>query len=41
MDSLRSNESVTHFLLGHNVISATGTNAVASFIEDKPNQMET
>ncbi len=41
MNSLKSNNFVTHFLLGNNVISATGCYAIASFIKEKPDQMET
>jgi Ran GTPase-activating protein (RanGAP) involved in mRNA processing and transport len=41
MDSLRSNSFVKHFLLGNNIISATGCYAIASFIKEKPDQMET
>ena len=41
MDSLRSNSFVRHFLLGNNVISATGARAIAAFIQDRPDQMET
>ncbi|KIW76791.1 hypothetical protein Z517_09235 [Fonsecaea pedrosoi CBS 271.37] len=41
MDSLKSNSFVKHFLLGNNIISATGCYAIASFIKEKPDQMET
>ncbi|KIW63497.1 hypothetical protein PV04_10332 [Phialophora macrospora] len=41
MDSLKSNSFVRHFLLGNNIISATGCFAIASFIKEKPDQMET
>lgn len=40
-DSLRSNSFVKHFLLGNNVISATGAYAIASFMKERPDQMET
>ena len=41
IDSLRSNSFVKHFLLGNNVISKAGASAISSFIEEKPDQMET
>lgn len=41
MDSLRSNTFIKHFLLGNNIISATGASAIASFITSRPNQIET
>ena len=41
MDALRSNTFVRHFLLGNNIISATGARAIAAFIRDRPDHMET
>jgi Ran GTPase-activating protein (RanGAP) involved in mRNA processing and transport len=41
MDSLRSNTFVRHFLLGNNIIGPTGALAIASFITDLPDQMDT
>ncbi|KXT04178.1 hypothetical protein AC578_57 [Pseudocercospora eumusae] len=36
MDSLRSNHSAKHFLLGNNIIGPTGAKAIADFIREKP-----
>ncbi|KAF9977942.1 hypothetical protein BGZ73_004382 [Actinomortierella ambigua] len=41
MDSLRPNEFVRHFLLGNNIIGPSGARAIANFIEELPNRMET
>ncbi|KAG0268625.1 hypothetical protein DFQ27_006263 [Actinomortierella ambigua] len=41
MDSLRPNEFVRHFLLGNNIIGPSGARAIASFVRDLPNRMET
>lgn len=41
MDSLRGNTFVRHFLLGNNIIGPLGAREVASFVRDRPNQMET
>ncbi|KAL6703490.1 hypothetical protein ACN47E_009588 [Coniothyrium glycines] len=41
MDSLRSNEFVTHFLLGNNIIGPHGAKCIADFLMDFPNRMDT
>lgn len=41
MESLESNNQITHFLLGNNAISTTGANAIAKFLAQYPNRMET
>ena len=41
MESLKSNEHSKHFLLGNNIVGPIGVEAIASFIEDFPNRMET
>lgn len=41
MESLKPNDFSKHFLLGNNIIGPTGADAIASFIEEFPNRMET
>ena len=41
MDSLRTNQFVKHFLLGNNIIGPVGANAIAGFIAEFPERMET
>jgi Ran GTPase-activating protein (RanGAP) involved in mRNA processing and transport len=41
MDSLESNNQITHFLLGNNAISTTGAKRIAEFLEKHPDRMET
>jgi hypothetical protein len=41
MESLKPNAFSKHFLLGNNIIGLTGANAIATFIEEFPAQMET
>jgi hypothetical protein len=41
MDSLRSNEFVRHFLLGNNIIGPVGAEAIANFIRELPDRMDT
>jgi NLR family CARD domain-containing protein 3 len=41
MDSLRPNKFVRHFLLGNNIIGPVGANAIADFIKDFPDRMDT
>ncbi|KAI9668038.1 MAG: hypothetical protein M1821_000858 [Bathelium mastoideum] len=41
MDSMRSNESVRHFLLGNNIIGPSGAKEIANFIKDHPGKIET
>ncbi|KAH7054914.1 hypothetical protein BKA57DRAFT_452576 [Linnemannia elongata] len=41
MDSLRPNEFVRHFLLGNNIIGPFGAQAIASFIRELPDRMDT
>lgn len=41
MDSLRTNDFVTHFLLGNNIIGPHGAKCIANFLEEHPNRMET
>lgn len=41
MESLLSNSFIMHFILGNNIVSATGTSAVAAFNRKRPDQMET
>ncbi|KAJ6592910.1 hypothetical protein B0H19DRAFT_1010380 [Mycena capillaripes] len=41
LDALEKNTVVTQFLLGNNIISATGARRIAKFIEDHPDRIET
>ena len=41
MESLKTNEFVTHFLLGNNIIGPYGAKCVANFLEEYPNRMDT
>lgn len=41
MESLKPNDFSKHFLLGNNITGPTGADAIASFIEDLPDRMET
>ncbi|KAK5995543.1 Protein NLRC3-like protein [Cladobotryum mycophilum] len=41
MDSLRPNHFVRHFLLGNNIIGPSGAKAIADFVNEFPNRMET
>ncbi|KAJ6441041.1 putative 26s proteasome non-atpase regulatory subunit 3 protein [Purpureocillium lavendulum] len=41
MDSLRDNDFVRHFLLGNNIIGPSGAKAIATFINELPERMET
>lgn len=41
MDSLRTNSFVRHFLLGNNIIGPSGAKAIATFIREFPERMDT
>ena len=41
MDSLRTNEFITHFLLGNNIIGPYGAKCIADFLKEYPNRMDT
>jgi hypothetical protein len=41
MESLRTNTHVKHFLLGNNIIGPTGVQAIARFINEFPDRMDT
>jgi hypothetical protein len=41
LDSLRTNEFITHFLLGNNIIGPHGADCIANFLKDFPNRMDT
>ena len=41
MESLKTNTFSKHFLLGNNIIGPTGAHAIAAFIEEFPERMET
>jgi hypothetical protein len=41
MESLKPNAFSKHFLLGNNIVGPTGAEAIAAFIEDFPERMET
>ncbi|KAI6780736.1 uncharacterized protein J7T54_001044 [Emericellopsis cladophorae] len=41
MSSLRHNTFIKHFLLGNNVIGPSGVNAIAEFLRDHPDKIET
>ncbi|KAL8920498.1 MAG: hypothetical protein Q9208_006248 [Pyrenodesmia sp. 3 TL-2023] len=41
MESLEHNQFVRHFLLGNNIIGRTGAEKIASYLSQKPNQIET
>ncbi|ORY19045.1 hypothetical protein BCR34DRAFT_472681 [Clohesyomyces aquaticus] len=41
LESLKSNEFVTHFLLGNNLIGPHGAKCIADFVHEYPNRMET
>ncbi|KAL7797315.1 hypothetical protein V8C37DRAFT_370693 [Trichoderma ceciliae] len=41
MDSLRTNTHVRHFLLGNNIIGPTGVQAIARFVNEFPDRMDT
>lgn len=41
MDSLRTNKHVKHFLLGNNVIGPSGAQAIANFVAEFPDRMDT
>ncbi|KAJ7656603.1 hypothetical protein B0H17DRAFT_360349 [Mycena rosella] len=41
LDALEQNTVVTQFLLGNNIISATGARRIAKFIADHPDRIET
>ncbi|OAL54643.1 RNI-like protein [Pyrenochaeta sp. DS3sAY3a] len=41
MESLKTNEFVTHFLLGNNIIGPHGAKCIAEFLKDYPNRMDT
>lgn len=41
MDSLRANRFVRHFLLGNNIIGPSGARAIAEFVAELPDRMDT
>ncbi|KAH7356069.1 hypothetical protein BKA66DRAFT_515692 [Pyrenochaeta sp. MPI-SDFR-AT-0127] len=41
MESLRTNDFVTHFLLGNNIIGPHGANCIVDFLKEFPNRMDT
>lgn len=41
IESLRTNEFITHFLLGNNIIGPHGAKCIAEFLKDYPNRMDT
>lgn len=41
MESLRGNDFVRHFLLGNNVVGPSGARAIADFISEVPDRVET
>ena len=41
MESLKTNEFVTHFLLGNNIIGPHGAKCIADFLQEYPNRMDT
>lgn len=41
MESLKTNEFITHFLLGNNIIGPYGAKCIAEFLELYPDRMET
>lgn len=41
MDSLRENTFVRHFLLGNNIVGPSGARAIANFIRELPDRMDT
>ncbi|KAF2829002.1 leucine rich repeat protein [Ophiobolus disseminans] len=41
MDSLKTNQSVTHFLLGNNIIGPSGAKCIADFLKEFRNRMDT
>lgn len=41
MESLKTNEFITHFLLGNNIIGPHGAKCIASFLKEFPNRMDT
>ena len=41
MESLSTNTTVRHFLLGNNLIGPVGANAIAAFSQNHPNRIET
>ncbi|GAB7323043.1 hypothetical protein MBLNU13_g05562t1 [Cladosporium sp. NU13] len=41
MESLKTNDFSKHFLLGNNIVGPMGVEAIASFIEEFPNRIET
>lgn len=41
IESLKTNEFITHFLLGNNIIGPYGAKCIASFMKERPNRMDT
>lgn len=41
IESLRTNEFITHFLLGNNIIGPHGSECIANFLKEFPNRMDT
>lgn len=41
MESLKTNEFITHFLLGNNIIGPHGAKCIAEFLKEYPNRMDT
>jgi Ran GTPase-activating protein (RanGAP) involved in mRNA processing and transport len=41
MESLKTNDFVTHFLLGNNIIGPHGAKCIADFMKEFPNRMDT
>ncbi|KAH7116163.1 hypothetical protein B0J11DRAFT_539378 [Dendryphion nanum] len=41
LESLKTNEFITHFLLGNNIIGPHGAKCIADFLKEYPNRMDT
>jgi len=41
LESLKTNEFVSHFLLGNNIIGPHGANCIANFLKEYPNRIDT
>jgi Ran GTPase-activating protein (RanGAP) involved in mRNA processing and transport len=41
IESLKTNEFITHFLLGNNIIGPHGAKCIADFLKEYPNRMDT
>ncbi|KAI9713493.1 MAG: hypothetical protein M1820_000875 [Bogoriella megaspora] len=41
MNSLRTNTSISHFLLGNNIIGSVGAKEISAFVKELPDKMET